>query len=498
MIDSPDTLTDKMATVMTPVELPTGRRSYLNTAPSVDIHDPNWIPMLGGATFQPPSPSVEKEVALFQPANSSSASFSLFPNQPASPKPVSPKPQPAFSHNYSKSSLAPESIASDSRSQSPHEGIEPVPQISEAVKAGLPGHPERAGHHRRPTSRGGASIEEKISIRTETPGGDIASQPSTDGTASVVGENSSNPENLIDESIISPSSRSSMTSTRRAPVFLPTSKYNRKPISSMANSIGRPSFMPPSLPQTPTDSPRLSPSVPAAIALPYSNSTGHLPASPRMIPLDHPLPPPDPPESSTPKLGPMKSTASERRGRALHSHPSNISLKSRRNSSSDEAEIKPKPPSVRYKPRKSTESRPTTPRSIYDSQNPTPAPTGPLPQLPPQARKPSTRSLGPRKSPQIPQNETPVPSFANFRPSEHSEMASFMTSENTVIFRRFDDVHVRLLLTLQDEISQLEKEILELENPNSAGTASEKLLQRTRVLRELRKVVAEYGTFPPR
>lgn len=68
-----------------------------------------------------------------------------------------------------------------------------------------------------------------------------------------------------------------------------------------------------------------------------------------------------------------------------------------------------------------------------------------------------------------------------------------MTSENTVVFRRFDDVHVRLLLCLQDEIAQLEKEILELENPNSQGTASEKLLKRTRVLRELRKVVAEYG-----
>lgn len=72
-------------------------------------------------------------------------------------------------------------------------------------------------------------------------------------------------------------------------------------------------------------------------------------------------------------------------------------------------------------------------------------------------------------------------------------MASFMTSENTVVFRRFDDVHVRLLLCLQDEISQLEKELVELEMPTSSGTSSEKLMQRTRILRELRKVVAEYG-----
>lgn len=70
-----------------------------------------------------------------------------------------------------------------------------------------------------------------------------------------------------------------------------------------------------------------------------------------------------------------------------------------------------------------------------------------------------------------------------------------MTTENTVVFRRFDDVHVRLLLCLQDEIAQLEKDIWELESPNSPGTASEKLLKRTRVLRELRKVVAEYGEY---
>ena len=437
--------------------------------------------MLGGAAFQPPSPTVEKELSPYQNASfPPSASFSLFSNQAASPK-----PRPGISHNYSKSSLAPESVSSESRSQSPQEPVEPVPAISEAIRAA---HPERPGHHRRPTSMGGASIEEKISVRTETPG-EMISGSSTDGTSSVVEDQAaSNPESTSDEAMISPSSRSSMTSTRKAPVFPPTSKYNRKPVSmahSITPSINRPSFVP-SLPQTPAESPRLGPTVPV---IPAATPMAQLPPSPRLVPLE---PPPEP-ESTTPKLQAMKSSASERRQRALHSHPSNLSLRSRRNSSSDDAEIISKPPSVRHKPRKSTDSRPTTPRStIYDSQTPTPAPTAPLPQLPPQARRPSTHGNGPRKSPLLP-SETPVPSLHQFKPSEHSELASFMTSENTVVFRRFDDVHVRLLLCLQDEIAQLEKEILELENPNSQGNASEKLLKRTRVLRELRKVVAEYG-----
>ncbi|EXJ62767.1 hypothetical protein A1O7_03206 [Cladophialophora yegresii CBS 114405] len=67
-----------------------------------------------------------------------------------------------------------------------------------------------------------------------------------------------------------------------------------------------------------------------------------------------------------------------------------------------------------------------------------------------------------------------------------------MTEKNTIVLRRFDDVHARLLLSLQDEISQLEQELEKLENPTSSGSVSEKMLAKTRILRELRKVVAEY------
>ena len=74
-------------------------------------------------------------------------------------------------------------------------------------------------------------------------------------------------------------------------------------------------------------------------------------------------------------------------------------------------------------------------------------------------------------------------------------MASFMTTTSQVIFRRFDDVHVKLLLCLQDEIAQLEQELMGLEN--GSPVTSDGVGQKMKVMRELRRVVAEYGKkFP--
>ena len=72
-------------------------------------------------------------------------------------------------------------------------------------------------------------------------------------------------------------------------------------------------------------------------------------------------------------------------------------------------------------------------------------------------------------------------------------MAHFMTSTSTVIFRRFDDVHVKLLLCLQDEIGQLEKELMRLDGASSAPGGVDKGVARVKVMRELRREVAEYG-----
>ena len=66
-----------------------------------------------------------------------------------------------------------------------------------------------------------------------------------------------------------------------------------------------------------------------------------------------------------------------------------------------------------------------------------------------------------------------------------------MMANDTVIFRRFDEVHVQLLLCLQDEITQLERELMRLES--AIMTRSDRDIERNRVIRELRKVVAEYG-----
>lgn len=82
------------------------------------------------------------------------------------------------------------------------------------------------------------------------------------------------------------------------------------------------------------------------------------------------------------------------------------------------------------------------------------------------------------------------PVVASTQP-DHVEMAEFMTSKKTMIFRRFDDVHVRLLLHLQDEISSLEKELSEIEE---AGLSQPGIMtRRANVMRELRKALAEYG-----
>ncbi|OAL35604.1 hypothetical protein AYO20_05223 [Fonsecaea nubica] len=472
-----------MAAAIAPVELPTGRRSYYNTSiPPVDIHDPNWIPVLDSAAYKPPLSPTEKEVSTYQLP---SASFSLFPAQANSPK-----PRPAVSHTYSKSSLAPESVASgsDSRSQSPQDSIEPLPSIGGPVQSSQDG---TKGHNRQTTSTTAASSEEKISVHTESAGEMGSSSHSEEHEISSVMEEQElgylpPPPEPVGEFMMNNSTRSSMVSTmtKKSTVLPPTSKYNRKHVASVAVNAGLP--LVPSLPQTPHESPRIGPTLPTTTPIPQPLPSPKLP------------PPPEAPRSAEPsqKLQPAKSTASERRQRALHSHPSNVSLRSQRNSSSDDAEVIPRPPSVRNKSRKSTDSRATTPRStIYDSQLPTPAPTTPLPQLPPgaQIRRPSTREGNSQRAPQAPIDE-PVPSTmaSSFRPSEHSEMASFMTEKNTIICRRFDAVHVRLLLCLQDEISQLEKELLKVENPNSPGNASEKMTQKTRILRELRKVVAEY------
>ena len=234
--------------MVAPVELPTRRRSYDNTSTLIDIHDPKWIPVLDSSVYKSRLSPTEKEVSHAQHP----ATFSLFPSQTNSPK-----PHPAFSHFYSKSSTAPESVRSDSdtRSQSPQDGGEPLPSI------GVPFHDLQdvmKGHSWQAAATTTVSSEERTSASRE-PQGELASTSSTEERAAVGEEPALSRQGMLSEqtmeSTANPAIDSFMTSTKKISVLPPTSKYNRKPVASMANTtVGRRSMVP-SLPQTPQDSP---------------------------------------------------------------------------------------------------------------------------------------------------------------------------------------------------------------------------------------------------
>jgi hypothetical protein len=81
-------------------------------------------------------------------------------------------------------------------------------------------------------------------------------------------------------------------------------------------------------------------------------------------------------------------------------------------------------------------------------------------------------------------------------------LVSHMTETQNLIFRRFDDVHVRLLLYLQDEIAQLEAQLRTLDEQNTVerglhnGTFREDIDRvRVDIMEKLRICVGEYDTM---
>jgi hypothetical protein len=81
-------------------------------------------------------------------------------------------------------------------------------------------------------------------------------------------------------------------------------------------------------------------------------------------------------------------------------------------------------------------------------------------------------------------------------------LVSHMTETQNLIFRRFDEVHVRLLLYLQDQISQLESQLRQLDEQNTVemgmhnGTFREDFDQlRVEIMERLRRLVGEYDTM---
>jgi hypothetical protein len=497
--------------MQSPIELPTKRHSFQNPKHAVDvnIHDPQWIPVLNPVVE--PREHVEKELS---PYNASS--FSPFSDHSA--------PRPSQSHTYTKSSLAPESVpAANDTTGSPSlaRDVPPLPPLpASPTKFELPaGRPTSEYFQYKPSNS--PSREEIKDESTDTEGTtESCADQSTVGTASLLDEQTySIPGQPLSAKDASPredfailpslplSTHSSFSSLRKAATptgavpIVPTSKYSRKPVpgrSSVASASPRVSSISP-VPYEPAQPTQPLPARVSSASPTHQEQTHVLPPPPIPSPII-----PSQKHSTALSKSPLSisvqasnSSASQRRQRALTSHPSSNSLASRRNSSSSDQDVpvipapapQPRSRPSSHKTRKSTDSRMNRNPS-FTSLAPTPAPTTPLPQLPSHALNFETESEGMPKTPQaafIPNERESAPRSRG----DHSQLASFMTTNQTMIFRRFDDVHVQLLLCLQDEISELERKLNELEG--ASMTRNDRTLERMQVIRELRRVVTEYG-----
>lgn len=451
-------------------ELPTNRQSrFFDTSPNV--HDPNYIPVLNGA---------ELKVDFSEP---------YFPAIPSIPDPRASAAQ--ISLKRSKSGSAPEIVVQKSprhpfRLKTESKNITPL---------------ELSSTHS-PIQQNDATFSSDESA---------VSRSGTDASGSGLG--------LEDQVFMIPGNTAPKADTLQFPIphsarsSISSVKKNNVPTSRFAQKL-------PSVPSVPasiysgTPSPITSRGASPDSQVQRQTSYTNLKSMPPLPPV-----PDEPAASSTmPRSQTHKSTISERRARALHSHPSNMSLKSRpasRSRSNSVVEEVNEMPPLQKQHTLQSESRPGSSRSRAQSictSQPTPAPTAPLPDLPPGATVKRTLTRDREKVPP-PISKTPVTSpamqsVASFpspaistpmgsavpSPSiqvDHPELSQFMHTNKVTIFRRFDDVHVRLLIHLQDEISALERDLLELEK--AISEKPDNLAKKARILRDLRKTLAEYG-----
>jgi len=513
------------STLAAPVELPAKRNSHHSYTPTQDIHSPDWIPLLQSTDPNATSAHqtfVEKELSPYHNSTFSPLSTHSW-NSPAQ--------RPAPSHAYSRSSVAPEMVTSELDATLP---IFPPMPTANGVNVELPATRPQSRHYEQ--RRMSKSPEEgQDTTDTEATGGSSAGRTSV-GTSSVLEHQmytSPLPPTKDDLEIPAiPLSASPSVASTWKQQSIPTSKYNRKPVPA----ISRHSSATQSHAPTPQLSPKISPAPPPLSRHPSNVQLTRAPSLQPTIPeltVPEPIIPeqtipepttPEPtvsqptvPKPTVPSCQPKTNTASHaakstisHRRQALRSHPSNASRKSRPNSSYDDLDAIGAPPSLPrsslHKSRKSTDSR-TTPRaSTFDLPIPSPAPTTPLPQLPSHARyvaattnfpttpsTPAFTSAGLFPKPLLPAHLPTQRSPPSQRSTNsHAEMTSFMTTNNMVIFRRFDEVHVQLLVCLQDEITSLERELMKLDNAKGEGLG-DRPGERGEVLRELRRVVGEYG-----
>jgi hypothetical protein len=384
--------------MQSPIELPTKRNSFQNPKPGadVDIHDPQWIPVLNPVAE--PRQHIEKELSPY-----STSSFSPFSNHAAQ--------RPSQSHSYTKSSLAPESIpATTQTSTTPSiaREVPPLPPLPPSpTKFELP-----AG---RPTSEyfqhKSAVLSSRDEIKdesTDTEGTtESCADQSTVGTASLLDEPTySIPGQPLSAKDVSPredttilpplplSSHSSFSSLRKATMptaavpVVPTSKYSRKPVPGrISTALASPRIS--SVSPVPHEPAQPTQPLPARVS---SVSPTHQEQTQILSPPPIPSPTIQSQKHSTvllksplsANLQASKSSASQRRQRALNSHPSSNSLASRRNSSSSDQDVpvvvapapQPRSRPSSHRTRKSTDSR-INRNPSFTSIAPTPAPTTP-------------------------------------------------------------------------------------------------------------------------
>jgi hypothetical protein len=473
-----------MATLTSPVELPTSRNSYQHVETGGDIKNPQWIPVLRKLESQY-DPSQEKELSPY-----TGASFSPMPTYMLE-SPQHARPKPSSIHSYSRSSVAPETVELEAASPPPP--VPPIPPIPQQT----PRHMNFELPATRPTSRyfekthitGLSGDVTMASTDTETTA-DMSRSESNAGTSTTTDDAASvqAPAVVKDEkplqappavkeetpSLYPRSTRSSFSSTKKYSIGPPTSKFNRKPapalpsrITSLQYEANGPSTTPSkttpfhSRTQTPVPSPRLTATQPQPVDLKPFPSTSSKTPSLRLTPSNASLSSHSSSDNSAPVAVPTLAQETQRLGYGRRK--STASVQSQQAKSDMKALTLSLPSAIAIE----KESR----ERLVEQQEPLP-----IIEKREEVRieKPETAILAPQP-----------------RPGPSSGISSFMTANDTVIFRRFDEVHVQLLLCLQDEITQLERELLRLES--AIMTRSDRDIERNRVIRELRKVVAEYG-----
>lgn len=451
------------------------------------MKNPQWIPILRKLDSKYDA-AQEKEVSPY-----TAATFSPMPTYTADALQQTPKPSSI--HSYSRSSVAPETVEIDSSSRPPPVPVPPLPpmprETARQMNFELPATRPTSRYFEKTHITGLSGDATLASTDTETTA-DTGRSESNAGTSTTTDDTPSvqAPAIVREEAPVPPppavkedtpstyprSTRSSYSSTKKHLVGPPTSKFNRKPpfaLPSRVTSLQSEAHVPP-----PVVSPKITP----------TNSRNPTPLpSPRLTAF--------PPQPASPKQPP--STASNK-APSLRPKPSNTSLAS--HSSSDNAKstaaLIPTQETRRpeHSPRKSSANATAQEaHSDIDHLNASPPPARVMEQERRKSLVEETDWLSATEKLETPGLEKPERAklAPHPIPGPSSGISSFMIANDTVIFRRFDEVHVQLLLCLQDEITQLEKELMGLDS--AIMTRSDRDIERGRVIRELRKVVVEYG-----